>query len=132
MKLWRGVFANICQCGNTWHASLASDACMAHLGPQTKHLTEFRDPDARFESLGTQAKSRDKFGDLGCNLLLNKSKNLTCSHDLVIKIYQHDNLSIKNATKIYQHLLITENIYFSLTRQTEQIKIYRHAHNFWT
>ena len=49
---------------------------MAHWGPQTKHLTEFRDPDAefrdpdaRFESLGTQVKSQDKFGDLGCNLL---------------------------------------------------------------
>ena len=32
-------------------------------------LIEFRDPDARFESLDTQAKSRDKFGDLECNLL---------------------------------------------------------------
>jgi len=36
------------------------------LGLQTKHSIEFRDPDARFESLGTQAKSRDKFGDLDC------------------------------------------------------------------
>jgi len=48
MKLWRGVFVNICQCGNTWHD--ASDACVAYLEPQTKHLIEFRDPDARFES----------------------------------------------------------------------------------
>jgi len=44
MKLWRGVFANICQCGNTWHALLALDACVAHF------LIEFRDPDARFKS----------------------------------------------------------------------------------
>ena len=28
-----------------------------------KHLTEFRDSNAQFESLGTQPKSRDKFGD---------------------------------------------------------------------
>ena len=39
-------------------------------GTQMKHLTEFRDSDAEFESSGTQPKSRDKFGDLGCNLLL--------------------------------------------------------------
>ena len=35
---------------------------------------EFRDPDARFASLGTQAKLRDKFGDLECNLLYLKNR----------------------------------------------------------
>ena len=50
-------------------ATSVSDACVVHLGPQTKHLTEFRDSDAQFESLRTQVKSQDKFGDLGCNLL---------------------------------------------------------------
>ena len=34
-----------------------------------KHLAEFRDPDARFESSGIQAKSQDKFGDRQSNLL---------------------------------------------------------------
>ena len=69
MKLWRGLFGNICQCGNTWHASLALDTCVAHLEPQTKHLTEFRDPNARFKSLGIYVELWDKFGDLECNLL---------------------------------------------------------------
>ena len=42
---------------------------MARLGLLMNHLTEFRDPDARFESLGTYSELRDKFGDLECNLL---------------------------------------------------------------
>ena len=45
-------------------------AChVARLGPQMKHVTELSDPDARFESSGTQAKLRNKCGDLWCNLL---------------------------------------------------------------
>ena len=45
-KIYRGCFANICHRGNTWHATLASDACLVCLGPQTKHLADFRDLDA--------------------------------------------------------------------------------------
>ena len=43
-KIYRGIFANICHCGNTWHATWAWDACVADLGPQMKHLIWFRDP----------------------------------------------------------------------------------------
>ena len=53
----------------TWHAMSVLGAHMARLGLLMNHLTEFRDPDARFESLGTYVELRDKFGDLECNLL---------------------------------------------------------------
>jgi hypothetical protein len=39
-----GFFVNICQYGNTWHVTSASSARLAHLGPQMKKLTRFRDP----------------------------------------------------------------------------------------
>ena len=42
---------------------------MMRLGHRMKHLAEFRNSNAQFESSGTQAKSWEKFGDLGCNLL---------------------------------------------------------------
>ena len=64
-----GFFVNIYHCGATRHATSASDACVAQLGSRMEHLTKFREPSVQFESLGTQVKSRDKFGDLGCNLL---------------------------------------------------------------
>ena len=64
-----GSFVNVCHCGATWHATSASDACVAQLGSRMEHLTKFREPGVRFESLETQVKSRDKFGELGCNLL---------------------------------------------------------------
>ena len=44
---------------------------------------------------------------------LNKYKNLTCSHVLVTKINWHDKILVRSVTKIYQHLSVTENIYFS-------------------
>ena len=47
----------------------ACEAHLARLGPPMNHLIEFRDPDTWFESLGTYAELRDKFGDLECNLL---------------------------------------------------------------
>ena len=53
-----------------WHATSAWEAHMARLGPPMNHLTEFRDPDARFESLGAYVELGDKFGDLECNLLI--------------------------------------------------------------
>ena len=55
-----------------WHATSAWEAHVARLGSQMNHLTKFRDPDARFESLGTYLELRDKFGDLACNLLFSK------------------------------------------------------------
>ena len=45
IKLWRGVFVNICHRGNTFYATSAWDNCVADLGPHMKHLTGFRDPD---------------------------------------------------------------------------------------
>ena len=48
-----GFFVNIYHCGATRHATSASDACAAQLGPRMEHLTKFRDPSGRFESLGT-------------------------------------------------------------------------------
>ena len=36
-----------------------------------------------------------------------KSKNLTCNHKLVTKIYQHDKLLRRSVKTINQHLLIT-------------------------
>ena len=66
----KNIQGDFCKYLPLWqHVACHVGACVVHLGPQTKHLTEFRDPDARFESLGTQVKSQDKFGDLGCNLL---------------------------------------------------------------
>ena len=40
-------------------------------------------------------------------------KSLTCRNDIATKIYQQDNTLARYATKIYQYLLVTENIYFS-------------------
>ena len=55
--------------GPEWQSTSAKGASLAGFGLPMNHKTEFRDSDARFESSGTQAKLRDKFGDLGCNLL---------------------------------------------------------------
>jgi hypothetical protein len=41
----QGIFANIYHRGATWHATSASDTCVARLGPPMKQLTEFRGPD---------------------------------------------------------------------------------------
>ena len=73
------LFVNIVQRGTTWHATSAWEAHVARLGSQMNHLTKFRDPDARFESLGTYLELRDKFGDLACNLLFSK-----CTHHFQI------------------------------------------------
>ena len=56
----------MCHRGAKLHATSVSGARVGRMGPRMTQLTQFRDPDARFESLGTQAKSRDKFGDLDC------------------------------------------------------------------
>ena len=61
---------------------------MMRLGPQMKHLAEFRDPDARLESSRTQAKSRNKFEDLRCNLLF------TFNNDKSIVIYIYEDLAL--------------------------------------
>ena len=37
-------FANIRHRGAMWHATLVSDARVAHLGPEMNHLKDFRDP----------------------------------------------------------------------------------------
>ena len=50
---------------------------MARLGLLMNHLTEFRDPDARFESFETYVKLEDKFGGLKCNLLI---KQTVCTY----------------------------------------------------
>ena len=42
---FRVFFANIHHRGTTWHATSASDARVAGLGPLVKHLMYFRDPD---------------------------------------------------------------------------------------
>ena len=57
------------QRGATWHATSAWEAHVVCLGPPMNHLTEFRDPNARFKSLGIYVELWDKFGDLECNLL---------------------------------------------------------------
>ena len=44
-KICKGIFAKVCYHGVTWHVMSASDACVARLGSQMKHLTEFEDPD---------------------------------------------------------------------------------------
>ena len=53
IKKFRGFFANIRHRGTRWHATSASDARVAGLGPLVKQLMYFRDPDGRFESLET-------------------------------------------------------------------------------
>ena len=53
IKKIRVFFANVHHRGTTWHATSASDARVAVLGPLVKHLMYFRDPDGRFKSLGT-------------------------------------------------------------------------------
>ena len=50
---FRVFFANIRHHGTRWHATSASDARVAGLGPLVKQLMYFRDPDGRFESLET-------------------------------------------------------------------------------
>ena len=52
-KLMSVFFANVRHHGATWHATSASDARVARLGPRMNHLKDFRDPIRRFESLGT-------------------------------------------------------------------------------
>ena len=52
------------QRGATWHAKSAWKAHVTRLGPLMNHLTEFRNLDARFESLGTYVELRDKFGNI--------------------------------------------------------------------
>ena len=51
---------------------------------------------------------------------LNKYKNLTWSHVLVTKINWHDKILVKSVTKIYQHLSVIENIYFSPRMEIKQ------------
>jgi hypothetical protein len=46
-------FANSCYPETTWHATSALQASVARLGLRMEHLTKFRDPGGRFESLGT-------------------------------------------------------------------------------
>ena len=60
--------------GPAWHSTWAKGAVLAGFGLSMNRKVEFRDPDARFASLGTQAKLRDKFGDLECNLLYLKNR----------------------------------------------------------
>ena len=53
IKKFRVFFTNIRHHGTTWHATSASDARVAGLGPLLKHLIYFKDLDGRFESLRT-------------------------------------------------------------------------------
>ena len=53
IKNMEGLFANSCQPDTTWHATSALEAGVARLGLRMEHLTKFRDPGGRFESLGT-------------------------------------------------------------------------------
>ena len=62
--------------GPEWQSTSAKGASLAGFGLPMNHKTEFRDSDARFESSGTQAKLRNKFGDLWCNLLKKKVRVL--------------------------------------------------------
>ena len=55
--------------GPAWHSTWAKGVALVGFGLSMNRKVEFRDPDARFASLGTQAKLRDKFGDLKYNLL---------------------------------------------------------------
>ena len=41
---FRVFFANVSHRGTTWHATSASEARVAGLGPLVKHLMYFRDP----------------------------------------------------------------------------------------
>jgi hypothetical protein len=52
IRLCRGIFVNICQRGTTWHVTSASETHVARLGSWMEHLSRFRNPDGRFESLG--------------------------------------------------------------------------------
>ena len=85
--------------GPAWHSTWPKFAALAGFGLSMNRKVEFRDPDARFASLGTQAKLRDKFGDLECNLLINLRSfgGPNFSSQLLFSITHVENLWDENA-----------------------------------
>ena len=85
--------------GPAWHSTWAKGVALVGFGLSMNRKVEFRDLDARFASLGTQAKLRDKFGDLECNLLINLRSfgGPNFSSQLLFSITHVENLWDENA-----------------------------------
>ena len=60
------------KCLPVWHYGRRRKLAWRVWGPRVNHLTRFRNSDGRSESLGTQVKLQDKFGNLWCILLEEK------------------------------------------------------------